>query len=376
MSGKEALAVQDTPEAIVERLYQSRFFERLYGKQDRFIFRNRDCRLEIQGDTNAAGIRAKMVTTESLGFKDIAFLSPLFLYTGTRVFISLRDLMGTEKRIEGKIVKCEHAVGLHHVALLEFAQPVRLDSFVVRGSVDIEPEPVDPENFTANLLFIDDSQLDTDLIRHLLSKTKVNVHAAATLESAIELARSGTPIDLILCDANLGNMTGDKVIAGLRAAGVVAPACGISAETNQSMLKSLARVCHDHMLSKPVSSKRLISTLQNILNEDKKSKIHSRFAAVGDLKPMIAEVVRGARSNSEKLLQALQLGDAATIRMLAIRLKSSATACGFDLLSQTSSSVVLQIDEHVPMDLLQMVVQRLAEQCLRLDIEPAPKKVA
>lgn len=376
MSGKEALAVQDTPEAIVERLYQSRFFERLYGKQDRFIFRNRDCRLEIQGDTNAAVIRSKMVTTESLGFKDIAFLSPLFLYTGTRVVISIRDLMGTEKRIEGKILKCEHAVGLHHVALLEFAQPVRLDSFVVGGTVEIEPEPDDPANFTASLLFIDDSQLDTDLIRHLLGKTKVKVHAAATLEAAIELAKSGTPIDLILCDANLGNMTGDKVITALREAGVVAPACGISAETNQSLLKSLARMCNDHMLSKPVSSKRLISTLQNVFNEDKKSKIHSRFASLGDLKPMIAEVVRGARSNSEKLLQALQLKDLATVRMLAIRLKSSATACGFDLLSQTASSIVLQIDEQVKVDTLSLVVHRLAEQCLRLDLEPAPRKVA
>ena len=375
-NSKDNPGFADTPDAIVERLSKTGFYERLYGKQERYPFRQSNGSLLIHSETSGGIPRLKSIATESMTSKDICLLAPMFLYPGTRVTLSIRDLLGTEKTIDAKVLKCEHAISFHHVALIAFSQPIALDSFVVVKDSDHVEVEVDPKTIECKLLYIDDSALDLELIKHLLSKTKATVTTASTLEEALVFVKAGQPFDLVLCDANLGDTTGDKVITALRAAGLTAAACGITAETNPSMLNSLSRVTNGAIIHKPVTGRSLLASLKGVLDHELNAKIHSKYATKSDLKPMIAELVRAAKASSERLAQALGLQDVTTVRTICVRLKSNATACGFDVIAQSSGSIVTQLDAQASAKTVTPLVQRLVDQCRRMDISPAPKKVA
>jgi CheY-like chemotaxis protein len=375
-SSKDTPGFVDTPEAIVERLTKTGAFQRLYGKQDRYSFRQSHCDMRIMGETSGSASRNKPITTESVTGTDICFLAPLFVYPNTRVTISLKDLLGKEHPIDCRVTKCEHAVGLHHIAMAKFEQPVRLESFVVVKDADKGIIEVDPAKFECHLLYLDDSELDAELIKHLLRKTKATVTTVTSLQAAVDFVKSGKPLDLVLCDANLAEVTGDKAITTLRANGLCVPACGITAETSPALLNNLSRVTNGMVLHKPVNAKILLSGLQTVLDKDRLDRIHSKYAGKAELQPVIAEMVRAARLNAERIAQAIGLQDAATIRTMCIRLKSSATACGFETVALAATNIVNQIDTQAELKTYEPLLQRLIDQCRRLDTAPAPKKVA
>jgi DNA-binding NtrC family response regulator len=116
----------------------------------------------------------------------------------------------------------------------------------------------------ASLLIIDD---DANTLASLSRAFRLAGHEAAVCESAaraLELART-QPFDLILSDVVMPGKDGLTLLEELKAAGVSAPVVMISGQATIEMAVRATRLGAVDFLEKPISTEKLLLTIENAL---------------------------------------------------------------------------------------------------------------
>ncbi|MEC9261317.1 MAG: ATP-binding protein [Pseudomonadota bacterium] len=118
---------------------------------------------------------------------------------------------------------------------------------------------------TVNVLVVEDHEINQIVVETLFEKLGIPVALVSTGEEGVEYVKSN-PVDLVLMDLNLPGIQGDEATAQIKvlqpSLPVVALTADVIAETEALHEKGL-----DAVLTKPIDSAKLISTLNSFLGQ-------------------------------------------------------------------------------------------------------------
>ncbi len=117
----------------------------------------------------------------------------------------------------------------------------------------------------ANILIVDDDEMDRTLVRTVLAQEGHDIYLARDGDEALALCR-GTPIDLVITDLQMPNVHGLELISMLRDLSP-RPAIVAMSGTGKSQLDIASAVGADEALSKPISHDELLDTVRRALRE-------------------------------------------------------------------------------------------------------------
>jgi len=115
----------------------------------------------------------------------------------------------------------------------------------------------------ANILIVDDDEMDRTLVRTLLAQAGHDTYIAGDGDEALALCR-GTPIDLVITDLQMPNMHGLELISMLRDLSP-RPAIVVMSGTGEPQLDIASAVGADEALRKPISHSELLDTVRKAL---------------------------------------------------------------------------------------------------------------
>lgn len=116
------------------------------------------------------------------------------------------------------------------------------------------------------VLVIDDSRAMRMIVSRELRNVELvdQVVEADSAEAAIEVL-GAEPIDLILCDWNMGGMTGLELLEALRAAGWTVPFGFVTSESSDAVVTSALGAGAAFLIAKPFSGEELAAKVQAVL---------------------------------------------------------------------------------------------------------------
>jgi two-component system, NtrC family, nitrogen regulation response regulator NtrX len=162
------------------------------------------------------------------------------------------------------------------------------------------------------VLVIDDEAAIRDSLRMILEYEDYQFVGAASGQEALDVVRRERP-DIVLLDIKMPGMDGMEVLRKLRALDDGLPVVMISGHGNTATAVEAIRSGAIDFLDKPLSSERVIVTLQNVLkqqelrqeNRELKLAMESKYEIVGQspaLRRVLESVKRAAPTNATVLL--------------------------------------------------------------------------
>jgi len=162
------------------------------------------------------------------------------------------------------------------------------------------------------ILVIDDEAAIRESLRMILEYEEYAFLGASSGQEALALVQRDRP-DLVLLDIKMPGMDGMEVLRKLRALDETLPVVMISGHGTTSTAVDAIKSGAIDFLDKPLSSERVIVTLQNVLkqqelrqeNRELKLAMESRYEIVGDSPPLRAvleAVKRAAPTNATVML--------------------------------------------------------------------------
>jgi protein-histidine pros-kinase len=144
---------------------------------------------------------------------------------------------------------------------------VRLPAAEHQEPVTAKTSPATPSERTATILYIEDNASNTVLVESALSlRPHIRFISAVQGQLGLELAREHQP-DLILLDLHLPDMSGETVLAGLKAdpRTASAPVIIVSADATKGRIRELLTSgAHDY-ITKPLVIRDFLETVDNTL---------------------------------------------------------------------------------------------------------------
>src|SRR5246127_1701632 len=159
----------------------------------------------------------------------------------------------------------------------------------------------------ANILIVDD---EANTLASLSRAFRLAGHEAVVCDNAtrgLEVAQS-QPFDLILSDVVMPRRDGLTLLEDLKAAGVTAPVVMMSGQAHIEMAVRATRLGALDFLEKPLSTEKLLVTLENALkltrleveNRDLRTRIgkHALIFSGDTMRRVLAQIERVAASES------------------------------------------------------------------------------
>ena len=162
------------------------------------------------------------------------------------------------------------------------------------------------------ILVIDDEAAIRDSLRMILEYEDYRFVGAASGQEGLEIVQRERP-DVVLVDIKMPGMDGMEVLRKLRALDEGLPVIMISGHGNNATVVEAIKSGAFDFFEKPLSSERVIVTLQNVLrqselsteNRDLRVAMESRYELVGQspaLRAVLEAVTRAAPTNATVLL--------------------------------------------------------------------------
>jgi hypothetical protein len=201
--------------------------------------------------------------------------------------------------VNGVISRCAFKGGVIHdigvkfyktVDIHEFASP---DMFEERFTL----EKIKPEDLVGKVLYIEDSPMDTRLVKHYLRATKLVLTIAPTAAEAVKLSSQG--FSVILCDYHLPDADAPEIVKRIRDAGVLVPIVAVTSDAARSTRDRLREMGANAFLSKPLTEDRVQRAIAEFIlterwadREDPRRNLDTESAKVLD-KAFAEELVAG-----------------------------------------------------------------------------------
>jgi len=112
------------------------------------------------------------------------------------------------------------------------------------------------------VLVVEDNERNRKLVRDVLGHAGWEVVCAGSGEECLGLA---SDVDVVLMDIDLPGMSGVEALAALRAAGVSAPVCALTALAMSDDRARLLAAGFDGYLSKPIDVRTFPAQVQALL---------------------------------------------------------------------------------------------------------------
>lgn len=181
-----------------------------------------------------------------------------FLHSGTRVVVSLTDIVGNTVKVEGTIVRCSHVRGICHELGVKFKHPIEARNFVKLDpfAEGFNLEKVNPQSVEGTVLYVDGSEMGQSLLKHFLRETRTRLRIAANVEEAARISAEG--VDIILCDCAENGQAVADFVAGLRKKGSNTPAVFLTTEVDAASTAKYKVAQASAIIAKPLTQDVLL----------------------------------------------------------------------------------------------------------------------
>tara|TARA_R110000868_G_scaffold232942_5_gene486669 strand:+ start:324 stop:1958 length:1635 start_codon:yes stop_codon:yes gene_type:complete len=206
----------------------------------------------------------------------------------------------------------------------------------------ITPQPVIIPSLIGNILLVEDTEVNRQLITFNLQKTGANIDTAKNGLEGLQLALSGE-YDLILMDIHMPVMDGKEALKSLQQLGVSTPIYALTANVMHSDIQEYAAIGFTGTLSKPLELKNLYTVLnQHLSTTDALERHRSQRAKLLVQDPKIrALFFTELTKQHAEITENIQNLDYAGLINAAHIIKGSAESFGYEDLTKLAAQSLL-----------------------------------
>ncbi|RMH10506.1 MAG: response regulator [Planctomycetota bacterium] len=305
-----------------------------------------------------------LLACRNLSVGGMSVLHSAYLHPGTRITVVLPLATEGSKRISGRIVRCSHVRGTIHEIGVKFDQLINLREFKKSDPFDaaLAFENVDPRDLTGTIVHIDPSQIDRQILRHMLRDSSLSIRGCESVEEAIPHIERGC--DLIICEYNLNSSDAATFAVSMQAEGQTQPIIVLSADRTSETASMVRRSPIDVFLSKPVDPQRLFSAIAEFLApESTRQEQTEQVETSEDMKELASAFAKSLPEYAEKLDEALKQHEAEDALRLATELRGTALTLGFPKVGKAATEVADALAQGASLDSLGRSIRKLITVC-------------
>lgn len=209
------------------------------------------------------------VATRNISRGGIAVLHSSFVYPNSRCHVRAVLEGGHKLDIKGTVKRCDHIGGKVHELGIKFDNEIS-----TKDILGLDPmqeayslERIDPKSLQGNILIINESEFDQQIMLKLLEETELSIAVAENSETAIKRAQK-KGCELILLDIQVGSETASDILLELRAQGIDAPVLIMASDSSAPVRDELRMAGASGLISKPLTKDRIHQALAEFLMVD------------------------------------------------------------------------------------------------------------
>ncbi len=294
----------------------------------------------------------------------IGLLHRSYLHLGTRCAVTLNHPSNGDIEIPGEIVRCIHIKGMIHELGVKFDEEIDIRDFMRPDPLNevFAIESIDPSTLVGTILLVEDSEMDTRLVKHFLRDTQLRVKHAETIEEAEQAAMSG--VGLILCDIHLGNENGGDLVKKLYESGSSTPPIVMtSADTSESTHNLVSHPGVKGFLAKPFSQENLIRAVAEFFSEPVEGENGGSPGGTTIDRQVYDALMPELAKTVEKLKQAADSGDSPSVLSLLMQLKGVAPLLGLSDLAMLLETITIQMSMSPDIEAVREQIAEVVECC-------------
>lgn len=306
-----------------------------------------------------------LVIPRNLSQGGMGFVCGNYLHVGSQCFITLRTLGGKGVVVPGIVRRCRYLEGRLHDVGVEFSERIDPRNFMIdtSGQHLFNAERVEISELKGTVLVVNGEPLEQRLLGHYFSESAIDVVFASTAAQAWQMMEIRP--DMLFVDASLPDQCGFTFLAEIRERGFKNPVVMLSAENDQKLRAHAFDHGANEILFKPVpaelihraAAEYLIAAAeQRKLAESSMAKIEQ---AVGIGRQERTDYAKELRLVADSIAEALEAGDAKTVRTKILMLKASAPGFGFPAVAQMAETALVTMDQSRDQEAVQQEMHRL-----------------
>jgi CheY-like chemotaxis protein len=333
----------------------------VHRSHSRWSFRERSIRAMLRQPDGGEVELALAARNLSVG--GVSLLHSAFVYPGTVITVDLPRADKKIQRVNGQVMRCDHVRGVIHELGVKFEEAINLRDFQAADpfSETFSYENIDLSQLRGTVVHIDPSQIDRQIVRHLLKDTALSIRGCETLEEARPYIDKGC--DLILAEFNMPDSDGAMLASLLRSEGHTMPIVIASSSTTKTTLDMIKRASVDVFIAKPIEEGRLIAAIAEYLAPESAYQDQKAAGLDEGMRELAAMFSSGLGDYADRLEKAIEADETDEMFGIATQMKGSALALGFEKIGMCSTEVVQAIDENERKETLNRVVRKLIMAC-------------
>lgn len=294
----------------------------------------------------------------------IGLLHRSYLHLGTRCRVTLAHPSKGDVEIPGEVVRCIHLKGMIHELGIKFDEEIDVRDFMRPDPLNevFAIESIDPSTLVGSILLVEDSEMDTRLVKHFLRDTQLRVKHAATLAEAEQAATSG--VGMILCDIHLGSENGGDLVKKLHDSGAKTPPIVMtSADTSESTHDLVSRPGVKGFLAKPFSQENLIRAIAEFFAEPVEEENEGTPGGTTIDRQLYETLLPELAKVAKKLGEDAEAGDSSGVLSMLMQLKGVAPLLGQSELAMLLETVTAQLSMSPDIDPVREQIAEVIECC-------------
>lgn len=271
----------------------------------------------------------------------IGVLHSTYVYPGSRVTVTLPRISGGEVAVRGTAARCEHRQGVIHEVGIGFDREINVREFIRPDLFGrwVSFETVSPGQLVGTIVHVDPSALDQKIVRHFLRDTGVRLRQAESGEQALETIRGGC--DMIVCERELGDMSGPEFVGRLRREGVHAPVVLVGPEPGGAGRDEIAACGCNAFLGKPFNEEQfLLAVAEFLLDPPEPEVVAPSGERSGELAAVYARRLAELARELERLIGENRGIDAYVV---CLQIRGIAPALGFAALADRADQLAARL---------------------------------
>lgn len=317
-----------------------------------------------------------VVHTRNLSELGVGLLHGGFIHPGTVCRMGMTTLDGAEQEITGKIAWCGYVSGRIHQIGVKFDDPVDPSQFIstasMAASLASSSSTMVREPATGRVLFIDDNELERELLAMHLQSTSISLTTASTIEESTSIAKS-VVIDLVVADLELGPERGEDAIRALRVVGYRGPVVVLTGSSDKTALSALRTMRVEAIVKKPYDAPQLLALLTELLRRRGpaagEGPVYSQLGAADKMGEAIGKYIRAVQKKLADLEGAVNASDLASVRTILGALRDTGGGFGFPTLSECAGAAFKSLEATQSLADAAGEIRRLAQLGPRLAVK-------
>ena len=312
-----------------------------------------------------------VVKARNLSSNGIGFIIGSFLYADTSLTVYLTRRDGELLTVPGRVVRCVHIRGLVHDVGVRFDKAIDLSQVIEckqGGEVKVGKADNLPQ-FDGNLLYIDPSPDDRDLMSFVLGRLGLAVDLAGSAEAGLEFAAKRL-YDSILIDLRTRDIDARMLPEILRKRNYPGPIVAVSACDNPEEEAKALDCGYSYLLPKPLHQDSTVRLAERYLRrrlrgagEEGAAPVLSNHWNDVEMRPLILRFLGRLEQHVGKITRSLAEQNFSALEQTCGDVISAAAGYGYPQIAEMLDAVRTLCQLKSPMDQISRSVDELVKLC-------------